>query len=230
MNRHRLVALAGVAVVAIAAAAGLIALSSSSASHPAAGPAARENVAPGRLLAGIPQHGFTLGSPHAPVTMVDYLDLQCPVCRDYDKGVLPSLLPYVRAGKLRIELRIASILGPQSTLAGRALAAAALQNRAFDYVEAFYARQGEENSGYVVPSFLAGVGRAAGADVTRLMRDANGLWASSTVVRHTKGLTALGFQGTPSFQIGRTGGALSVLRPSSLAPSEFTGAVESLVA
>ena len=227
MNPSRRFALAGVAVVAAAAAAGLIALSDGSA--PAArsgGPAA---VTPAPLLAGVPQHGFTLGSPKAPVTMVDFLDLQCPVCREFDQAVMPSLLPYVRAGKLRIELRIASILGPQSAIAGRALAAAALQNRAFDYVEAFYARQREENSGYVVPSFLAGVGRAAGADVSRLMRDSNGLWAAGTVTRHMRSFAQLGFQGTPSFQIGRTGATLSVLRPSSLAPGEFTGPIDSLL-
>jgi protein-disulfide isomerase len=218
-------ALVAVIVAALAGAGVLIALSN----HPAM-PAARHATAAPALLAGIPQHGFVLGSPTAPVTLVDYLDLQCPVCRSYDQAVMPTLIrDYVRTGKLRIELRIASILGPGSTLAGRALAAAARQDRAFDYATSFYARQGQEGSGYVVPDFLAGIGRAAGVDVERLMRDAGTPWATGTVIRHMKQFSALGFDGTPSFQIGRTDGAMSVLKPSALDPGAFTGPVDSLL-
>ena len=31
-------------------------------------------------LKGIPQNGFVLGDPNAPVTLVEYIDLQCPIC------------------------------------------------------------------------------------------------------------------------------------------------------
>ena len=226
---RRTAMLCGVVVAALAGAGGLIALSSSSTSSPAPAPRVAAP-APQGLLAGIPQHGFTLGSPHAPVTLVDYLDLQCPACRAYDQAVMPTLIRnYVRTGKLRIELRIASILGPDSTLAGRALAAAARQDRAFDFAAAFYARQGQEGSGYVVPDFLRGVGRAANVDIARLERDARTAWASGTVVRHMREFGSNGFQGTPSFRIGRTGGALSVLEPQSLDPTAFTGPVDRLL-
>ena len=55
-------------------------------------------------LNGIPQNGATLGNPNAPVTLRYYGDLQCPICRDFTLGALPSIIQnYVRTGKLKIE-------------------------------------------------------------------------------------------------------------------------------
>jgi hypothetical protein len=39
------------------------------------------------LLAGIPQRGNVLGSPTAPVRLVEYADLQCPYCALYARDV-----------------------------------------------------------------------------------------------------------------------------------------------
>ena len=40
------------------------------------------------------------------MTMVEYVDLQCPYCQQYETQVLPDLVAnYVRAGTLKIELR-----------------------------------------------------------------------------------------------------------------------------
>ena len=81
-------------------------------------------------LQGIPQSGIALGSPDAPVTMVEFADLQCPFCREYHENVFPELLKrYVRTGKLRLELRLLRFLGPDSDRLARVAAAAAAQNR-----------------------------------------------------------------------------------------------------
>src|SRR5215218_10687126 len=37
-----------------------------------------------KLFAGIPEQGDVLGRPTAPVTMIEYADLQCPYCRSFD--------------------------------------------------------------------------------------------------------------------------------------------------
>jgi protein-disulfide isomerase len=77
-------------------------------------------------LRGVPQSGIALGSPDAPVTMVEFADLQCPFCKEYSENVFPELLKrYVRTGKLRLELQLLRFLGPDSDRLARAAAGAA---------------------------------------------------------------------------------------------------------
>ena len=41
---------------------------------------------------GIPQAGNVLGKTTAPATMVEYIDLQCPVCRAFETEVMPTII------------------------------------------------------------------------------------------------------------------------------------------
>ena len=76
-----------------------------------------------RLFEGIPQHGNVLGYASAPVTMVEYVDLQCPYCRAFETEVMPTMIRrYVRTGKLKVEARPLAFIGPDSER-GRARAA-----------------------------------------------------------------------------------------------------------
>src|SRR3954451_15947073 len=113
----RLAVLAGVAVVAVLAAV-VIAGGGSSTPTNTAG----DN----SVLKGIPQSGIALGSPKAPVTIVEFADLQCPFCAEYHQNVFPTILKrYVRTGKVRLELRLLRFLGPDSDRLARVAVAAA---------------------------------------------------------------------------------------------------------
>lgn len=50
--------------------------------------------------------GLTRGAPDAPITMVEFLDYECPFCQRFHTETMPALLTeYVETGKLRIVLR-----------------------------------------------------------------------------------------------------------------------------
>ena len=101
-----------------------------------------------------------LGDPKAPLTVTEYVDLQCPVCAAASRETLPALVrDYVRTGKVKLEARTLHFIGPDSERAARVAAGAEQQGRLWPFLEAFYAAQGAENSGYVTDDFLRSVAR-----------------------------------------------------------------------
>ena len=171
---------------------------------------------------GIPQSGITLGSPKAPVTIVEFADLQCPFCAEYEAGVLPTLIDrYVRTGKVRLQLRLLRFLGPDSDRLARVAAAASTQNRMWQFAALAYARQGAENSGYANAEFVNRL--AADAGLNKL--DA-GAAAERQVRQSEQAARTLGINSTPSFMIGRTGGSLERFQPNDLTPDAFTPRID----
>ena len=117
------------------------------------------------ILRGIPQEGLILGDPKAPVLLVEFADLQCPFCREFAASSWPDIVKrYIRTGKVRMDLRLTSILGEDSAKANKAVMAAGLQNRMWDASMRFYDVQGQEGSGYVTDPFLRGVLLIVGHD------------------------------------------------------------------
>jgi protein-disulfide isomerase len=165
-NRRRrrlwqLGAAAGLALVAVA-----IAVAVSSSGGTAKTPAPSKST----LFAGIPEHDGVLGDPKAPVTVTEFLDLQCPICAEASKTTLPTLVDdYVRTGKVKLQARTLHFIGADSSRAAQAAAGAQAQGKLWPFVEAFYAAQGQENSGYVTAAFLRSVATAAGADPAKVV-------------------------------------------------------------
>jgi protein-disulfide isomerase len=234
-QRRRLWQLGG--AVALAAAI-IVAIVLATGSGGDSGPKLRagETVAGSRdaaaLFAGIPQRGITLGNPRAPVTFVEFADLQCPFCRDYTAQVLPSLVnQYVKDGRVKMEFRNFTILGTDSVRAAQMAEAVALQNRMWNFIDVFYANQATENTGYVTDAFLQRIGRAVpGVDVTRAMND-RGIASVQRALQEAQTDAANnGFQSTPSFLVGPTGGQLRELRVSAFEVRQFTGALDKALA
>ncbi len=98
-------------------------------------------------LAGIPQHGTTLGNPNAPVTITEWGDLVCSTCDafalDSEIQIIDSL---VKTGKAKLVYRAydsaSSYANESEFTAGQvAVKAAGEQNKAWDFIELDYLEQ-----------------------------------------------------------------------------------------
>jgi protein-disulfide isomerase len=157
------------------------------------------------LLSGIPQHGITLGDPKAPVRVIEFADLQCPFCREYSTGVRPQLVEdYVRPGRVRMDFRTLTFIGPDSERAARVAQAAARQNRLWNLVDLAYSNQGRENSGYATDGFLRRIaGAVPGLDVQRAFADRDSAAVTSDLEAAADLATSSGVDSTPTFLVGR---------------------------
>ena len=140
------VAAAVVAIVIAVSSGGSNSKNRRSAARPAPAPSTPSS-------AGIPQSGITLGQPSAPVTITEFVDLQCPICRDFNTSTFNQLVANeIRSGKVKMVFRnLQTATGDISTFKTQSVAALAAgkQNKLWNYVELFYRNQGQEGSGYV---------------------------------------------------------------------------------
>lgn len=187
------------------------------------------------LLAGIPQRGNTLGYPNAPVTIQYFGDLQCPFCRQFTLGALPSLISsYVRGGKLKIEYRsLESATRNPETFKTQQVAAlaAGTQNKMWSYLELFYHEQGKENSGYVTERFLQGLAQQVpGLNLPAWSAARSQARLARTVSRDADTAFYARLSSTPAFRIGRAGGRWFRLRPDTLTKvTPYATAIEELL-
>lgn len=177
-----------------------------------------------QLFAGIPEDGKYLGSPKAPATLVEYADLQCPFCREFTTGSLPTIVEsYVQPGKLRMRFEPQTFIGADSEPAARVALAAGLQNKLWPFVDVFYKNQDEENSGYVTSDFLNKIaGATPGLDVNKAISAANTTPVTKLLDQSKALFQDSGFDSTPSFEVeqGDVATRLQVSNPSD--PGEFT--------
>jgi protein-disulfide isomerase len=185
------------------------------------------------LVGGIPQSGNAIGSPSAPATLVYFGDLQCPFCGEFSRTALSKLIEHdVRSGKLRIEYRnLETATHEPETFRTQQTAALAAgkQNLMWQYIELFYRQQSQENSGYVTEEFLRTLARQAGVNMTAWLAARGNPELATQITTDAQAANNAGFTGTPAFQIGRTGGALTKFEYESLTdPSPFEKAIASI--
>jgi protein-disulfide isomerase len=176
---------------------------------------------------GIPQAGIYLGDPKAKATLIEFADLQCPFCAQYSTDVMPTVVEqYVRPGTIRYELRIRSFLGEDSLRAAGAAAAAAAENRLYQFVDVLYRRQGPENSGYVTAAFIEEVARASGVDSEAAVAAANDAKRRPLVLAAERTALDIGSKSTPDFYLRVPGGRLVPVEPGDLTPQAMTEALD----
>jgi hypothetical protein len=150
-------------------------------------------------LRGIAQHTLVLGSPRAPVAIIEYADLVCSMCARVHRTVVPEVIRrYVRTGEASLEFRsIAS--APRSRNLALGAYAASTQHRGWDFVQLAYLRSS------VAQDSSARLALALGLDVPRWRRDLRQpewpslIQAALSVVRVAR------FAGDPVFLVRRRG-------------------------
>ena len=229
-RRPLVAALAGAAVVAAAlVAASLLGSSAGQAEPTAPRQALAIPVERDSLFRGIPQNGIVLGSPQAPLTLVEYADLQCPYCAQWARDAFPTIVEeYVRTGRVRIVFRGLSFIGADSDAALRAALAAGQQDRLWDVVHGLFVQQGAENSGWVSDAVLRSFD-GTGLDTQRMLDATHSAGVERQLAAAQRAATAAGVSATPSFLAGRTGAALVHLEVASLEPDAFRHELDQLL-
>ena len=159
----------------------------------------------------------SLGSPDAPVTMVEYSDFRCPFCGRFAREVEPALVQrYVQDGLLRIEWHDYPAQGSESTALAIAGRAADAQGAFWTFHNAVYANQQRTYDEKAIRE-LAG---SIGLDLAQFDRDrATGGYALAARSDFDEGRQR-GVRGTPSFFI--NGRAIVGAQPVSV----FVSAIE----
>jgi len=228
MSRRKLLAasVAGAAVVAGALIAALALATGGGSKQPAAAPVDGSRV--GAMLRGIPQHGAMLGSPDAPVTLMEFADPQCPYCAQWAEAALPTIVRrYVRTGKVRIVFNGLAFVGTDSDAALRTAIAAGQQGRFWNVLELLFENQGAENSGWVSDSLLRSIAAAVpGLDAQKMLTERTSLPVERALVASETFARESGINSTPSFAVGRTGGPLRLVTVSTLEPSGLTPSLD----
>ena len=165
------------------------------------------------LLAGIPQHARTLGSPTAPVTLEVFLDLKDPDSRNWFLTKLPAIIhDHVRTGALKLEYRAykTNTFSPQEFVKDQTAALAAdAQNKLWNYIYTFYHEQGSEFTPYATEAFLQNIARQVpGLNLPRWHTDRHAGRREEQTTADDQTARTLGLHVTPSFRIGKTGGKM----------------------
>jgi protein-disulfide isomerase len=182
-------------------------------------------------LAEIPQRGNSLGDPRAPVSLDYFGDLQCPYCRDFSLEVLPPIIQrWVQTGRLRVQYRAleTATRDPDVFVAQQVAAlAAGRQNKAWNFIETFYAEQGEEGSGYVTDAYLEGIAsQIPQLDLSRWAADRTDPELIKELDEDAEAAENAGLSGTPTFLLGPTGGAMKPFSPTG--ETSFDAAIAAL--
>lgn len=146
---------------------------------------------------------LALGSPDAPVVLIEYSDFQCPFCGRFARETKPDLVrDYVDQGILRIEWRNFPVFGAESDQAARAGWAAGRQNRFWQFHDEAYAEPRRRNAGdFSEDNLLAMAHKAGVEDLAQFEQDMASDAAHQAVTRDREEGYSIGVTSTPAFLI-----------------------------
>lgn len=147
-----------------------------------------------------PMEGRVKGLATAPVTIIEYADLQCPNCALFARTTEREIeRRYIETGKVRLEFRHFPFLGKESERAAEALECAGEQGKFWQYHDALFAAQAGENRGAFSDKNLRAIADRSGLDGAALAACLDSGRYRGRVQADKLAGEAVGVQGTPTF-------------------------------
>jgi protein-disulfide isomerase len=149
-----------------------------------------------------PHGGVLVGDTHAPVTITEYGDFQCPVCGELHQLWEPTLEQLIQQGKVKFEFVGLEYLDRGTTESLRSAAAAvcaADAGKFLDYYNALYNGQARtENSGFLTNEQLLSFGSSVGITDPAFARCVSSGRFTGWVTKNTDAASQRGVTGTPT--------------------------------
>jgi protein-disulfide isomerase len=142
---------------------------------------------------------ISLGSVHAPVTIVEFNDLQCPFCRAFAATTFASIeRGYIATGKVRFISRDMPLsIHPYATGAAEAERCAGAQGKFWQFRQAAMAMRGPPT-----PEALAAAAAKLGLNTPAYQRCVAAQEFAGQIDADIASARAIGVRGTPTFVIG----------------------------
>jgi protein-disulfide isomerase len=162
-------------------------------------------------FAGLTERTGTIGNANAKVTITEYGDLRCPLCKAFDDTVVPQVVSdIVRPGTAKLQYKAWPILGPNSVEAAKAAYAARQQNALWPYLALTYLNQGDENVEWFTRAVARSFASTVGLDLARFDKDRASAAATKFIAQVSNEATSLGFAGTPTIRVAGPKGTVTV--------------------
>ncbi|MEJ0021037.1 MAG: thioredoxin domain-containing protein [Candidatus Doudnabacteria bacterium] len=157
---------------------------------------------PQEMLKELSRNSPQLGSPNAPIQVVEFADFQCPYCEQFYATAFNQINDkYVKTGKVKFIFADAPIIGEESTIAARGGKCADEQGKFWDYYNYLFQHQKPENNGNLRTSNLKKIALQIGLDGEQFDACLDSQKYASEVSDELKLFGVLGITGTPGFVI-----------------------------
>ena len=145
--------------------------------------------------------GYMLGRPDAPVTIVEFTDLQCPFCNRFATTTFDQLKKdYIESGKVRFFSRDFPLdFHPQAMPAARASRCAGEQGKFWELRMALV-----KNASALAPAFIGQQAAALKLDMKQFDACINGTAFDSAISKDMTEGAGFSVNGTPTFFVGKT--------------------------
>ena len=143
-----------------------------------------------------------LGSPDAPITLIEFGDYQCHFCNVYFQNTEHKILEnFVVTGKVKIMFKDFTIIGPDSISAAHAAHCAGDQGKYWQYHDVLYNNWSGENSGWVTNQNLVKFANEIKLKIEPFKECMDSKRYNETIQHSVLDAQKLGITGTPAFFI-----------------------------